>query len=64
MYDVSRILDQIKALSWAVYMTQAWEEGGRVLMGKREGNRRTRIWEDYNKMDLEEYDGMVWNELI
>jgi len=33
-------------------------------MGKLEGNRHTCILEDDNKMDLEECDGMVWNELI
>jgi hypothetical protein len=33
-------------------------------MGKPEGNRRTCIWEEDDKMDLEECDGMVWNELI
>jgi len=33
-------------------------------MGNSEGNRRMCTWEDDNKMDLEEYDGIVWNELI
>jgi hypothetical protein len=33
-------------------------------MGKPERKRCTYIWKDNNNMDLEECDGMVWNELI
>lgn len=33
-------------------------------MGKPGGNARTCIWECNNKMDIEECDGMMWNELI
>jgi hypothetical protein len=66
MYDVSSVLRQIKVLSWTGYVAQVREKRylWRVLRAKPEGNRRTCIWEDDNKMDLEECDGMVWNELI
>ena len=33
-------------------------------MEKSEGNRCTCILQDNNKLDLEECDGIVWNELI
>jgi len=56
----------MKALSWAGYVAHVREKRSswRVSMRKREGDRRTCIWEDDNKMNLEQCDGVVSYELI
>jgi len=74
LYSSPNIVRVIKSrrLSWAGHVARIGEMRGvyRVLAGKREGKRpfgrSRRRWEDYIKMDLQEFGcgGMEWTELV